>query len=295
MSNGSPDYTRRSVLYAWNGTAFVPVLVDEAGNIVSVFKGDYFGTLKTVKLDNEGRIIALVTDELDIYGNKVIVGNAELAVRLGSEKFFDRRGDVFLIDNFKNGLAKWKLTGSGDGNSQILTADRARSGGYSVKLVGGLTTAYHARMCNYFPYPILSKWGFETHFLYGSAFNYMLFGIDKYTGTQLVTSAIKFDRLNSKLQYYDDEGEYQDIADFSIYEGDYLFNAVKVVLDLENNKYHRLIFNENTYPLSDYNMRITDPHYGRPRIEFYIQLYSRSGENDYIFVDNIIITQNEPD
>lgn len=291
---GSPDYTRKVILYAYDGTNFVPVLVDSNGNIVSVFKGDYAGTLQTVKVDSEGRIIALVTDELDIYGNKVIVGNAELAVRLGSEKFFDRRGDVLFIDGFEEGIAKWELTGSGTGNAQVLTAERVRSGGYCVKLTGGSTLTKAAAMYTYFPYPVLSKLGFETHFAFGSVIDCLYFRIEQLTGTHIKYAYIKYDRTNEKLQYLDSAGVYQDIeTSFILYEYSYLFDVLKLVIDLETYKYHRLILNEETYDLSAYSM-FSEVNTARPHIRIKIDLVSRSGNNDYVYIDNIIVTQNEP-
>jgi hypothetical protein len=294
MSEGSTDYTRKVILYAKYNDTFIPVLVDSEGNIVSVFKGDYFGALQTVKVDSEGRIIALITDELDIYGNKVIVGNAELAVRLGSEKFFDRRGDVFLIDNFEAGSSKWELGGGGAGNAQTLTTDKARSGGYSIKLTGGSDGELLARMYNYFPYPVLSKWGFETHFSIGPGIDKLYFLIRQETGIHAKLASILYDRTNQKLQYLDSSNIYQDIqTSFLLYENTYLFHVFKLVADLENFKYVRLITNETEYDLSAYDM-YSFSNIATKHLKVAIYLYSRSGNNDSIYVDNVIITQNEP-
>jgi len=339
MSNGSPDYTRKVKIYAWDGTNLVPVkvdsdgniimvpygtltvdgavdvsqtdsireiqgadgvtlrtiAVDSSGNIISVIKGDYLGSLKNIKVDEDGRMIALITDELDIYNNKVIVGNAELAVRLGSEKFFDRRGDVIFIDNFENGTAKWRLSGVGTGNKQVLTADKSRSRGYSVKLVGGSTATFLAEMYARIPYPVLSKWGFEVHFAMGSNIDKVQFSMVKFTGTQAKSGLIRYDRTNEKLQYVDKNGADQDIeTSFKLSQSDYLFHVFKLVQDLENDKFHRLIINETTYDLSAYDV-YTYSDTSTKHISIGIELYSRSGNNDYIYIDNVIVTQNEPD
>lgn len=219
---------------------------------------------------------------------------SELAVRLGSEVFFDRRGDVFLIDSFENGLGKWELGGGGDGNKQLITAERARSGGYSVKLIGGSTDSWLARMYNYFPYPVLSKWGAEVHFSIGPGIDKVYFIIRQETGTHAKLASILYDRENEKLQYQVGEDDYQDIkTSFLLYENTYLFHVFKLVADLENFKYQRLIVNDVEYDLSAYDMysfgNVVTKH-----LEVQILLYSRDLNNDYIYVDNIIITQNEP-
>lgn len=294
MSNGSPDYTRRVILYAWDGTAFVPVLVDEKGNIISVFKGQYGTTLQTVKVDDEGRIIALITDELDVYKNKVIVGNAELAARLGSPKFFDRRGDVVFIDDFSSGLSKWWTTGSGDGNEQLITSEMVRSGGYSVKLVGGSTTPWYSYMRTAFPYPVLSKWGFEIHFCYTVAIDKMIIEFIHDDADDSYESSLQWDYTNPKLQYRDFLGTYRDtIVSFSPLDRDNLFHVLKLVVDLETHKYHRLIYNEETYDLSDYAV-YKGGSQGDNYCEIRIWLYSRDENNDYVHIDNVIVTQNEP-
>lgn len=338
MGKGSPDYTRRVKLYAWNGTDLVPVLVDDdgrivmvpygtatiegdvdvtqvdnvreiqgvdgvtlrtiavdnAGNIVGVLKGLYGTELKTIKVDSEGRMIALITDELDIYNNKVIVGNAELAVRLGSPKFFDRRGDVLFMDIFENGFNKWRTLAANTGSEAVLTADRSKSGGYSAKLVGGSITPWYSVMWTALPYSILSKCGIELHFCMPELIDKMLVEFMCHDGTNKYEAIITYDRTNQKLQYQDSGGVNQDIVtSFTLYPYDGLFHALKLVADFEINKYHRLIVNETTYDLSAYGLQETSSP-GVKELEVIIYLYSRDGYNDCVYIDNIIVTQNEP-
>lgn len=219
---------------------------------------------------------------------------SELAVRLGSESFFDRRGDVYFIDSFENGLNKWDLDGSGDGKKQELIADRAVTGGYCLKLTGGKTQHYYSIMTNYFPYPVLSKWGFEVHFSIPAYVDYILFNITLSTGTHYVYATIKYDDANDKLQYEDTAGHYKDIkTDLSLYNESYMFNVLKLVTDLENSKYHRLILNNKTYDLSAHDMIATEKKVAK-HILVWAAVYSRKGYNDYAYFDNIIVTQNEP-
>ncbi|GAH57763.1 unnamed protein product, partial [marine sediment metagenome] len=108
---------------------------------------------------------------------------SELAVRLGSEVFFDRRGDVLLIDNFENGrtMSFWEKDGAG--SEVVITADHARSGGYSTKLVGGSTDDLYADISYRLTYPVVSKFGFETHFSIPTQFDRIEFTVWYYTGT----------------------------------------------------------------------------------------------------------------
>ncbi len=79
------------------------LVVDASGYLTTVIKGDYAGALRTVKLDDQGRLSAFVIDSQDAWGQMLQVGNAELAARLGSIVRFDKRGIVMLMDNFDSG------------------------------------------------------------------------------------------------------------------------------------------------------------------------------------------------
>ncbi|GAH86831.1 unnamed protein product, partial [marine sediment metagenome] len=204
---------------------------------------------------------------------------SELAVRLGSEVFFDRRGDVYLIENFENGLAKWEIDGSGSGWDCVLTSEKASAGGYSVKLTGGKTSGYESSITKYFPYPVLSKWGFETHFGCGKDMDQIYFTLSLQTGTHQKAATILYDRLNKLLQYKDLEGIYRNIkTSYTIREYGHQFNVLKIVADLENLKYTRLIINEDVFDLSNYDLFSTSDttdEYMWVRPEF----FSKSGVN----------------
>lgn len=58
MATGFPDWTRAIVLLGWDGTNFIPVLLDEDGNLNILMKGeDAGGDLHMVRVDTDGQII----------------------------------------------------------------------------------------------------------------------------------------------------------------------------------------------------------------------------------------------
>ncbi|GAI74233.1 unnamed protein product, partial [marine sediment metagenome] len=118
---------------------------------------------------------------------------SELAVRLGSIDFFDRRGDVILLDSFEYGLGKWDLGGGSVGSIPILSTDKVRSGGYSAKLVGEAIDTGYSSMSIDFPYPALSKWGFETSFLMYTNIDTIAICLKKFTGSQKLEGRVKYD------------------------------------------------------------------------------------------------------
>ena len=219
---------------------------------------------------------------------------SELAVRLGSIDFFDRRGDVLFLDDFSSGLSKWYAVGSGTGNKQLVTPEIARSGGYSIKLIGGKTTPWYSFMRTCFPYPVLSRIGYELHFCYTHLFDKLIFELKQDDADYSYEGAIQFDRTNNKLQYKDLNGDYQDIVtSFRLLDRANLFHVFKLVCNPETHKYHRLILNDTTYDLSAHDL-YKHGSQGQKFYEVTILLYSRDGYNDFCYIDNIIVTQNEP-
>lgn len=58
MASGFPDWTRAIVLLGWDGTNFIPVLLDEDGNLNVLMRGeDALGDLHMVRVDADGQII----------------------------------------------------------------------------------------------------------------------------------------------------------------------------------------------------------------------------------------------
>jgi len=61
MATGFPDWTRAIVLLGWDGTNFIPVLLDEDGNLNILMKGeDALGDLHMVRVDDSGQMITVL-------------------------------------------------------------------------------------------------------------------------------------------------------------------------------------------------------------------------------------------
>jgi len=58
MATGFPDWTRAIVLLGWDGDNFIPVLLDDDGNLNVLMRGeDALGDLHMVRVDDSGQII----------------------------------------------------------------------------------------------------------------------------------------------------------------------------------------------------------------------------------------------
>ncbi|MBC8446019.1 MAG: hypothetical protein H8D74_02345 [Chloroflexi bacterium] len=218
----------------------------------------------------------------------------ELAVRLGSIVSFDRRGDVVFLDSFEDGVVKWKTTAAGVGAAVASDATRARNGAKSAKLTTGSSDPYTAEITHYSPFPLLSKFGVEVHTTISDDLSALYLTLDIFDGSDIIRAQVAYEPSTNKLYYQNSAGAMVELASgVNLYAYDYLFHAFKLVVDGVGEEYVRLIVDGNEYSLADIAVRkaanATDAH-----LEVTITAVGDSGGNYSIYVDDVIITQNEP-
>lgn len=230
-----------------------------------------------------------------LSGEPAQVSRAELAARLGSIHTFDRRGDVVWFDDFESGIAEWEVSIVGVGDTATLSTARARTGATSCLLTTGSATNPEVAIAHYFPTPVYTGMGVEFSVAFFDQFTDIWFQVVTYDGTDSWFPRIKLDRANDKLQYYDSAGAYQDIATgLLLYHNDYFFRTLKLVYDTSIDEYKRLIYNNQTYDLSGIALRKVAAVGSDPYAFLDIQLTGRTGFTDTAYIDDVIITQNEP-
>lgn len=235
-------------------------------------------------------------DPDDVYGNPNYVGGGELAARLGSIKHYEKRGEVVFMDDFEGSTFKWIEGGTGTGNSVARSNDIARSGDFSIKMIAGDAVDNYSDIRIQLMLPTQSRLGFEFSFLMKTDIKYIEARLFLYTGTVRQTAYVRYDPQNNKLQYQDNALAWQDIAtDVDVYEGsNVLFNTMKLVIDYDAIEYLRLFFNNTEYDLSDIAMYSTGSSI-QYHLMWGIKVYNnKNGSNPYIYVDDFILTQNEP-
>ncbi len=218
----------------------------------------------------------------------------ELAARLGSIVTFDRRGDVYWLDGFEEGIAKWDVDTVGTGAAVGLSGDYARNGKWSCELKAGSDILHFAGISRLFPYPMLSRWGFECHWSFDSDLEAFDIAVAVYDGTNLTSGRLRYDAVNQKLQYLDENGVMQDLATgVGLHDHYNMFNGFKLVVDLEEGEYERAILNEAEYDMEGIALeQSADGH--SPVIKLGIRNTGMGGKNGIVYVDDVIVTQNEP-
>ena len=276
------------------GDQAIPIAQDSTGALVALMKGEYLGALKNVAVDDQGRMIMIPTDPADVWGNAISVGNAELAVRLGSCVSFQRSGDARFLDDFTAGLGMWETLTTGNGVTPELVTDHARFGGYAVKLAGTSGAAWTSYIRHYEPVYSYQRWGLSCWSTLFYTEGYFRMELKLYDGTNLHHWGIRIDYGNQRFEYIDSGGNWSVMHD-SVKFGtsDYMFHPLKMVIDVENNKYHHTYF--DSYDWDDSNLSCyvkADAAY--PHVEIILTAEGTEYGTSDVFVDGVVFTVNEP-
>ena len=272
------------------------VALDSGGNIVGVFKGDYDGTLKTLAVDDQGRMLAVLTDPEDVFDNPTYMGAAELAVRLGSISTFERRGNVIWMDDFEAPILRWKTTTLG-GASIKLSTEQSLCGVQSAKFISGTGASRSCFLYRYLPEPRATKVGFEFAFTTSTNTDFLEFYGIVYDGTQYTYGVIRIVYDDDKIYYAkSDNGGYtwtDTGLSPQLQSVDYFFRRLKFVFDYGTHKWMRVFLDNEEEDLSNQPM-FTYPDATRKQTLVRVSHKGDGVNTSHIFVDNIIITQNEP-
>lgn len=219
---------------------------------------------------------------------------AELAARLNSIVTFDRRGDVFWMEDFSAGLQRWTTGGAGTGLSVSISPASYRSAGYSAKLIPGSDGARNAQIYTRFPYPHLAKTGLEVAFTIGDQHEYFYLRTTIYTGALYMLAEIKYDVTTGILSYRDSTFTYVALnPPLVLYASTALFHHLKLVVDALNYEYVRVTLDNEAHDMANI-ATYTHASTQNPHILVNIYYKAVAGNNPTAYVDDIIVTQDEP-
>jgi len=218
----------------------------------------------------------------------------ELAARLGSIVNFDRKGDVLWFDDFEEGIDKWVKVLTGDRGSVEWSAAYPYTKGFSALLTTGTTDEDLIGITRYFAAPVLSKIGFEITFTIDENVLEASFIIYLDDGTNIHMARIFYVQASKTWQYYDSEGDPQDLSP-TIYlaRGGHRPNTLKLVVDFTTGYYSHLKVNDTTFDLSTYQYRKTTGG-SYKHCYFYFKIQNNAAVEATSYIDNAVVTQNEP-
>ena len=223
----------------------------------------------------------------------VLTDLGEQAVRNGSIVSFDRRGDVMWFDGFENGEHMWEENLSGTGAARAISTAEARNGAQSELLTGGSDTQRLSRIIHRVAKPAGDRYGVEVSWNRPGFLDNFVIRMVIFDGANSTEFSIRWRDTDDDLQFLNSSSSFETFAtsiDPAIAET--LFHTFKLVGDISLNRYVRFIFNGTEYDLSA-NAGDRDTDTTTPSISMQVELISRAGQNDTVFVDDAIITQNE--
>lgn len=267
--------------------------VDSDGFMTAVVKGDFEGDLRTVKLDDDGRLSAYTYDPQDVWGSIISIGNAELAARLGSPVRYERSGQVILIESFEHGTQRWAYTGYGTGWAVSLDPSHAMTGGYSLKLVSGKIALGKAELKTRLGTYPAGKLGFSLKFGIDTNIGSIAFYAHIDNIAYQWTAGARWNDATEDLEYRDSAGNYVKAGDADLPGRlDHYWNTLKWVIDMELGEYTRIRFNEQTFDLTGTSF-FQGTSGGTAMIDLHIILTGDASANYTAYLDDIIITAAE--
>ena len=241
-----------------------------------------------------GSKIVYPTDPEDEWGNIHMVGNAELAVRLGSPVMYDRGGNVIFYDDFESDAIKWMNIDQGVPARVVHSAARCYTGSSSLKLTTGVVPVEPSGIQKEFLPAYDSRLGFECMIHpvdYRIIITMEIYG---YTGTENYMSRLRFYPLNHRLQYYKGGTGWvvlaTDIRDGTEWEN---WIPIKMCIDHKTKKWIKILLGNNVYDISTSDIEVSVDTVTLPLFNIKILLHTQEASAKVIHVDNVVVTQNE--
>jgi len=267
--------------------------VDANGYMTAVLKGIRDGTLTTIGVDTDGRIEAFGLDGEDQWGQVLKTGNSDLAARLGSPVTWDWRGSILYAHDFSTGYGPVIPQTAGTGAAIALGPTYGGFGGYALKMTGGSDGSRYARVQVSVGANPCARLGVTTRFSISTNTAYVQIQVIRQKGVGSPWAYGRIDVANEQLQIYTDTPEWQNVGAVPVNLSAFTYGWLKLVINQATGYYERIMYNDLEFDVSDYQYYTVETAIeGALFAEF--QNTSRSGNNDVVYLDQIILTVNEP-
>jgi hypothetical protein len=222
------------------------------------------------------------------------IDTGELAARLFSPISYDRRGNIVFIDTFEETTPGWKSTISGVGGTFTFVNTESYQGNYSMRLNPLNTTGSYVNGYKLIEPVPLQKIGLEFVCYMENPFTIVDFCIDVNNVNGNYETTIRYTRTGGTVKYLDSAGNYTLLTGTkSLINGFHNWCHMKLVVDFSKEEYMRALIADKTFDMT--GLPIKKAAAGTSDyISIRIQSTAEADFPAALYVDNVIITQNEP-
>lgn len=222
----------------------------------------------------------------------------EAAVRQRSIVSYSRTGNVLWMSDFNSGLSEWlQQLAANSGEARILYTPTYQ--GLAVcRLTGGDLGVNPTGVLKRLAPIDLGRMGLEVTFSVPTPFARLYVSIRHVKDDLAYRGLILIDPANGIIYTGDisssPPAETQiGTCDLKTDQGDF-YHTAKLVVDLATLQYVKLHLDQQVIDLAGVALSGPAADTGKPRIEGLVGVRSRVGQLDYGYVDNVIVTVNEP-
>lgn len=221
--------------------------------------------------------------------------DAELAARLGSLLVYDRAGSLVWMSDFRYGL-QGAVPGTSDAEcSYSVSVERAHFGPFSIKLDPSDETGSYVEWGTSCQFMEAGRLGLEALISLGSTPDGVRIKLHYYDGGDLEGGQLHYDPATGDWTILNSAGGWTTILEgFKLQKDATTWNPIKLVIDAENDMYVRAQMAKEVIDLSAYSLRSVESD-NLGQLNGLVTVYGSSALHAPIFIDAVVITQNEPD
>lgn len=223
------------------------------------------------------------------------VNTGVLTPQSGAPNIHRLSGNILALEQFTHGMNTWDTSDSGLNSEPTLNGQYYFRTPYSLRLRSSGVGTPRSIIRNDFWFPFDSIIGLEFAFLKELVDDNFYFYIELYDGTMLHKAEIRMAFGTNTVMLTKANGQYYNIYDYDVgYDLTNVWEIHKIVIDLSTKMYVRYINNDNEYDISAYGL-YSEANTTYPKMRVYFDLEPQSTSPDTVYIDNVIITIDEPE
>ena len=234
-----------------------------------------------------------IKDPVDKWNKEQTIGLAEHAVRTQFPYIYNKSGNVVLWDDFESPTIKPYVNANNSGSCNRST-DASLTGDFSMKFVTGNVADNYCYATYYINNFRSGKIGLLANLMTHDVQVEYELDIIYYDGSTKHAGRVKVDVSDGKVYYgYPTTSTHIDTISWYTSGDRNLFIPIKLVIDIDNDKYDNLYIARNKIDMSNYDL-YTESTSTNQHIETWIWFYTKANVSYTSYMDNVVITDNEP-